>query len=258
MLSIIIPTLNEENYLPRLFDCLKKQNFKNRVPPSLGRGRGEGEEEDKVLFAYEIIVADTGSKDKTREIARTFGCKIAKGGLPAKGKNEGAKVAKGDLFLFLDADVLLPEDFFENALKEFKERNLDIATFILVPITESRLPKVLFNIFYNYPLQFFEKRWPHGAMGILVKKELHKSLRGFNEVIKVGEDHYYVQEGLRLGKFGVIKTTKIFSSLRRFRREGWLRVGLKYGWGEIYMKLFGPIKKEIFKYEFDYVKDGKP
>lgn len=236
MLSIVIPTLNEENYLPRLLDCLRKQNSKN----------------------YEIIVADANSKDKTREVAQTFGCKTIKGGLPAKGKNEGAKIAKGDLLLFLDADVLLPKDFLENVLKEFEEKNLDIATFVLTPITKSKFPKILFDIFYNYPLRIFEKRWAHGAMGVLVKKDLHKSLGGFDEEIKIGEDHYYIQKRLKLGKFGVIKTTKIFSSLRRFRREGWIRVALKYGFTEFYMKLFGPIKKEIFKYEFDYSKDEKP
>ncbi len=236
MLSIIIPALNEENYLPRLLVCLKKQNFKN----------------------YEIIVADADSRDKTREIAQTFGCKIVRGGLPARGRNKGVKVAKGDLLLFLDADGLLPKDFLEKALKEFKERDLDIASFVLNPISERKYPKILFDIFYNYPLRIFEKRWAHAMIGILVKNDLHKSLRGFDEEIRVGEDHYYVQQGSKLGKFGVIKTTEIFPSLRRFRREGWIRLGLKYGLGEVYMKLFGPIKKEIFKYEFDYPKDRKP
>jgi len=233
MLSIIIPTLNEENYLPRLLNCLKKQNFKD----------------------YEIIIADANSKDRTREIAKDFGCKVVKGGLPAIGKNAGAKESKGDLILFLDADVLLPDNFLKNALKEFKERNLYVATFCLIPISKSKIPKILFNIFYNFPLRIFEKRWAHGAMGILVKKELHKSLKGFDEKIKVGEDHYYVQQGFKLGKFGVIKTTEIFTSLRRFRVEGWIRVGIKYGLVELYMKLFGPIKKEIFKYEFNYSKN---
>ena len=235
MLSIIIPVLNEENYLPRLLDCFKKQNFKN----------------------YEIIVADADSKDKTREIAQTFGCKIVRGGLPAKGRNEGAKIIKGDLILFLDGDALLPANFLEKALKEFTERNLDIASFVLTPISEKKYPKILFNIFYNYPLRFFEKRWAHAMIGILVKNNLHESLKGFDEEIKVGEDHYYVQQGSKLGKFGVIKTTEIFTSLRRFQREGWIRVGLKYGLGELYMKICGPIKKEIFKYEFDYPKDGR-
>lgn len=233
MLSIVIPTLNEENYLPRLLNCIKKQNFKD----------------------YEIIVSDAKSKDKTREVAQTFGCKIVKGGLPAKGRNEGAKIIKGDLILFLDADALLPEDFLEKTLKEFKQRNLDIASFILTPISKRKYPKILFNIFYNYPLRFFEKRWAHAMAVILVKNNLHKSLNGFDEEIKIAEDHYYVQQGSKLGKFGVIKTTEIFTSLRRFKKEGWFRVGLKYGLSEIYMKLFGPIKKEIFKYEFDYPKN---
>jgi len=233
MLSIIIPTLNEENYLPRLLNCIKKQNFKD----------------------YEIIVADANSKDRTREIAKDFGCKIVMGGLPAKGRNKGAKIIKGNLILFLDADALLPEDFLEKTLKEFKQRNLDIASFILTPISKRKYPKILFNIFYNYPLRFFEKRWAHAMIAVLVKNDLHESLKGFDEGIKIGEDHYYVQQGSKLGKFGVIKTTEIFTSLRRFQREGWIRVGLKYGLGEVYMKLFGPIKREIFKYEFNYPKN---
>jgi glycosyltransferase involved in cell wall biosynthesis len=233
MLSIVIPTLNEENYLPRLLNCIKKQNFKD----------------------YEIIVADADSKDKTIEIAKSFGCIVVKGGLPSAGKNAGARISKGNLILFLDADVLLPDNFFEDALKEFEERKLCITTFCLVPISKSRIPKILFNILYNYPLRVFEKRWAHGAMGILVKKELHKSLKGFDEEIKIGEDHYYVQQGFKFGKFGVIKSTKIFMSLRRFQTQGPIKTLLKYGLVEIYMKFFGPVRKDIFKYRFDYPKN---
>ena len=233
MLSIVIPTLNEENYLPRLLNCLKKQKFKD----------------------YEIIVADADSKDKTREIAKSFGCRVVKGGLPSAGKNAGARISKGNLILFLDADVLLPDNFFENTLKEFKERKLCITTFCLVPISKSRIPKILFNILYNYPLRIFEKRWAHGAMGILVKKGLHKSLKGFDEEIKIGEDHYYAQQGLKFGKFGMIKSTKIFMSLRRFQTQGPIKTLLKYGLVEIYMKFFGPVRKDIFEYRFDYPKN---
>lgn len=54
MLSIIIPTLNEEKYLPRLLDSIYKQDFKN----------------------YEIIVSDAGSSDKTFEVAKRYGTKF--------------------------------------------------------------------------------------------------------------------------------------------------------------------------------------
>ena len=93
MLSIIIPCLNEEEYLPLLLESVKKQKF----------------------LDYEIILADAGSKDKTLQIAKKYNCKIVPGGLPSKGRNQGAKKAKGDLLLFLDADVILPDGFFKDA-----------------------------------------------------------------------------------------------------------------------------------------------
>ena len=46
MLSIIIPTLNEEKYLPKLLESIKKQDFTR----------------------YEIIVADADSIDKTKHV----------------------------------------------------------------------------------------------------------------------------------------------------------------------------------------------
>lgn len=57
-LSIIIPTYNEEEYLPKLLEGIKSQDFED----------------------YEIIVADANSTDKTREIAEVYGCKIVDGG----------------------------------------------------------------------------------------------------------------------------------------------------------------------------------
>ena len=75
MLSIIIPTLNEEKYLPKLLDSIVKQSYKD----------------------YEIIIADNNSKDKTRSIARSYGCRLTKGGMPAVARNNGAKIARGKL-----------------------------------------------------------------------------------------------------------------------------------------------------------------
>ena len=94
MLSIIIPTLNEEKYLPLLLESIKKQ---------------------KDFFDYEIIVADAGSKDKTLEIAKNYGCITVGGGLPSKARNEGAKITNGNTLLFLDADVILTNDFLKLA-----------------------------------------------------------------------------------------------------------------------------------------------
>jgi len=233
MLSIIIPTLNEEKYLPSLLESIKRQNFKD----------------------LEVIIADADSKDKTVRIAKKYNCKIVRGGLPAKGRNEGAKLSHGDLFLFLDADTVLPEKFFEKVLKELKERNLGIASFFLSPQLKRKSQNLLFNIFYNLPILIFEKILPHASQAILVKREIFERIGGFDEKIKFAEDHNFVRRARKNGKFGIIKSMKIFSSSRRFEKDGWIKTYLKYIFAELYMIFFGGIKKEIFKYKFgDYNK----
>ena len=112
MLSIIIPALNEEKQIGPLLKLLKNSSFPKDC---------------------EIIVADAGSKDRTAAIARSFGCVVVKGGLPAVGRNTGARTAKGELLLFLDSDVTVSENFLENSLSEFKKRNLVCASYRLIP-----------------------------------------------------------------------------------------------------------------------------
>jgi glycosyltransferase involved in cell wall biosynthesis len=234
MISIIIPTLNEEDYLPLLLESIKNQDF-------------DGE--------YEIIVADAGSVDKTREIAKSFGCRVVKGGLPAKGRNEGAKIAKDDILLFIDADVILPKNFLQKTIEEVSRRNLDVAGFLISPQNpKQHIYKFAYNL-YNFWGRNLEKFSPQATMIILAKKDLHQRIKGFDEDIKIGEDHWYVRQASKYGKFGIIKSTKVFASMRRFEKDGLIKTCLKYIFTGIYMFLFGPIKREIFKYEFNHYKN---
>jgi len=227
-LSIIIPTFEEEKYLPLLLGSIKKQNFN---------------------CSYEIIVADAGSIDKTVAIAKSCGCRVVKGGLPARGRNEGAKVAKNELILFLDADTILPENSLENFILEFQKRNLDIAGFSLKPWGENKFLKFLYNFFYNWPILILEKILPHNAGATLVKKELHQKIGGFDEKIKFAEDQSYVRKAAKFGRFGLLRSAKIFYSQRRFEKEGWFKTYFKYLLAELYLIFFGQIKSNIFKYD---------
>jgi len=218
--SVIIPTLNEEKYLPMLLESIRAQDFTD----------------------YDIIIADAGSKDKTLEIAEKYKCRIVEGGLPAEGRNNGAKSAKGKLLLFLDADVVLPPSFFSKTLKEFRTRNLDIASFFLIPKEKSKIASLLFSFFYNIPIFLLEKILAHGAMGILIKKELFEKLNGFDEGIVLAEDHEFVRRAKKIGKYGLIKSIKIFVSIRRFRKYGWFKIALKYFLTELRMIFIGPVR----------------
>jgi len=233
MLSIIIPTLNEEKHLEKLLKSIESQDFNN----------------------HEIIIADAGSKDKTKKIAENFGCKIIKGGTPAQGRNKGVERAKGNLFLFLDADVVLTKNSLNKVLKEFKKRKLKIATFFLVPSTKKKTSKFLFTFFYNIPIFLMEKILPHAAMGILIERKLFKKLGGFNEKITLAEDHDLARRGKHLGKYGIIKSAIINVSDRRFKKEGWVKTYSKYLLCEGHMILIGPVKKDLFKYTYSHLKN---
>ncbi|MFC1630092.1 glycosyltransferase [Patescibacteria group bacterium] len=242
MLSIIIPTLNEEEYLPLLLKSIKKQDFSD----------------------YEIIVSDAASQDKTREIAESFGCKIVDGGLPAKGRNQGAKVARGNLLLFLDAETLIPEGFLGKALHEFKKRNLDVAGCNLEPVKEAWMSKFVslrfgYNLFYNWPAQALESVYPYAASFILIKKDIHERLGGFDETIKISEDHSYVRRAAKVGKFGILRFSPLPLFLRRIEKQGLIRTVAKYFFCNIFNVFLGDVRTDIFHYTFgQYKKKEKP
>lgn len=231
MLSIIIPTFNEEKYLPILLKSITRQDFKD----------------------YEIIIADANSGDKTLDIAKKYNCKIVVGGLPAKGRNEGAKAAKGDALLFLDADVVLPQNFFKKALFEFSDQKINFGAFILLPYPKNKVSYFFFNNFYNKQTTFFEKFSPHAAgAAILIKKEIFEKLNGYDETVKLAEDHDLAKRAKKITKFKFLKSTKVFVSDRRFRQDGWSNTIVKYLFCELHMALIGPVKLDILRYEFGH------
>jgi len=230
MLSIIIPTLNEEKYLPRLLASIKNQDFSD----------------------YEIIVSDGNSKDKTRAVAAANTCRVVVSDRrsPACQRNEGATLARGEILLFLDADSRLPDGFLEKSYKQFIDRGLDAAGFYLRFDSPRRLYK-LYNFFYDLTC-FFGQFFKPASVGvaIMVKKAYHKRLNGFDESIFIGEDYDYTTRIFKIGRFRMIKKTFIYFSPRRWEKEGQFRVLARLIKASFYFLFKGPIRKKIVKYEF--------
>lgn len=231
-LSIIIPTFNEERLLPKLLSSLKHQS----------------------VFPKEIIVADAFSIDRTRSIAKAFGCKIVNGGLPAKARNNGAKHARGSILLFLDADVVLPAHFLETTVKEMLNRKLDIASCFITPRSNLSIDKFMHH-FANQYMRLTQKFHPHvPGFCIFVKKGIHFSIAGFDESLVLAEDHDYVRRAKKVGKFGYLKSYKIPVSVRRLSQDGRIKIALKYIAIELHLIFIGQIKKNIFNYKFGHYK----
>lgn len=228
--SIIIPTFNEECFLPKLLASLKKQS----------------------VLPKEIIVTDAFSVDNTREIAKSFGCKVVDGGLPAKARNNGAKCATEQLLLFLDSDVVLPPYFLEKTIKEMSDRKLDITSCFISPRSNLRIDKFLHH-FANQYLKLTQKFYPHiPGFCIFVKKDIHRRINGFDESLVLAEDHDYVSRAKGIGRFSYLKSYKIPVSVRRLSRDGRLKISLKYIAVELHLLFIGKIRKDIFKYRFGY------
>jgi len=230
MLSIIIPTLNEEKNIKPLLSAIKKGGLKD----------------------YEIVIADAGSKDKTIEIARQNNCIITKGGLPARGRNNGAKVAKGDILFFLDADLRFsPANFLKLSVDYFTKNDLSVASFPILPQRNNvYLNPFTLNLFYNGPQKILKKVFPMGAMGIMVKKEIFDKVKGFDESITLAEDHYFIQQAEKLGKFDVIPEVILYMPLRRFEKDGYFTTGFKYLFCGINLAMGKPERK--VKYDFGH------
>lgn len=236
-LSVVIPTYNEEQRLPGLLDAL----FKEKTD------------------AIEVIVADRPGKDRTREIAKSYGCKITGGGSPAEGRNEGAKIAQGDIILFLDADVKFLPQFIHKTLADFEKRKLGIASYHLYPQTNSFwLNKFTITLFYNWQQNLWQKFFPMGAMGILVKRDIFNQVGGFDPSIKLAEDMYLVGRAAKLGKFGIIKNVPLFMPLRRFEKDGYIRTAWKYFLCGLHMVFLGPVRSgKTFDYDFSHYDNDK-
>jgi len=224
-LSCVIIALNEEKYLPLLLESLRKQTFKD----------------------LEIIVADYNSKDRTREIAESYGCRITLGGNYTVGRNNGARAAKSDYLLFLDADSTLPENFLEVNFQKFKESGNGTGTVPVKPMSTRLVDRTFFE-FYNLWASLMSRLSPHSAgCGIFARKDVFDAIGGFDERVVFAENHDFTR---RAKKYGfVILPVPMYTSVRRLDKEGRLKFMAKYAYSGLYRLFFKEIDKKLFKYE---------
>jgi glycosyltransferase involved in cell wall biosynthesis len=197
-----------------------------------------------------VVVADAGSMDETRRLAERRGATVVDGGKPAAGRNAGAQAAIGDLILFLDADDEIDEDFIATVLDEFVARELSVATTFVDPI--ERDPRNIFACeVVNLYLDVMQYVAPHApGFCILVRRDVHEAIGGFDETVILAEDHDYVQRAAEQGKFRVLSNIRVGTSMRRIEKEGLVRLAFKYLYCELYVVTGTPIREVPFDYEF--------
>lgn len=234
--SVIIPAYNEEDYIGRLLKDLVAQRFKD----------------------LEVIVADAKSTDKTIDVINSYASQLdvkiveAPPKNPGAGRNNGAKVARGDWLLFLDADVDTDDtDFIRTLLGKTEAKGWKTSSAKMTTKGAKLFGRIGTWLYYSYLQLVSRTKNPIGPGAcILTRSDFFHQLGGFNEKITYGEDNDYITRASKEG-FGYINDTYYFVDLRRFDEEGVIRLSIKNIRNEIHrLTHHSQLDESPFEYEF--------
>lgn len=183
-IAVVIPTLNEEQYIGRCLKSLEQLNFSKDL--------------------IQICIVDSGSSDKTTKIASNFNAKIinVEKKTISYSRNKGAFNVHSDLIAFLDADCLPAPSWLKEAVVHFSSNNV-IAAGSYPSVLESesnQLQKMWAGLCKKSDKEIQSVDWLPSA-NIIVRSEIFNLIGGFNESLLTCED---VDLGYRLRKHGDI------------------------------------------------------
>lgn len=175
-ISFIIPTYNEEEAIPKLLNSIAKH-----TPASLD---------------YEILIADNGSTDATVETVRKYDINVIIDATATVGclRNLAARKAKGNIFVFLDADIILTEAWGENICEVFKSLIDDpwIVTGSKCGVSAHAgwIERYWFKPLLNKKVNYIN------SGHLITSRKLFYSMGGFDESLESGEDYAFSQAAI--------------------------------------------------------------
>jgi len=209
---------------PRFADCFTGKASLSLIIPTLNEAGGLGRVLDRVRgqAGVEIIVADGGSRDGTKEIAAQAGARVleAPGGRAGQ-LNAGALAASGRLLLFLHADTLPPQNY-ADLIREALDDPSTVAGAFRFQTDGSGALMRLIEQSANLRSTFLHL--PYGDQGLFMEKRVFGEMGGFAP-IPVMEDYELV---LRLRRRGTVRTLResAVTSARRWQGIGIARTTL--------------------------------
>lgn len=203
-ISIIIPTLNEEDRIGELVKHLRTIPHQH--------------------FLQEIIVCDGGSEDKTRELAQTAGARVLQA--PARSRaiqmNFGAQYAQGEILYFVHADAIPPKDCLVN-IKEAIQKGYQLGCFSYDFDSDSKLLKI-----NSYVTQFESITSGGGDQTLFLPKQTFEDLGRFNEELPIMEDFDFVWRAKKEYPLYFVKNPVLISA-RKYDKNSYLKVQIVNG-----------------------------
>jgi peptidoglycan/xylan/chitin deacetylase (PgdA/CDA1 family)/GT2 family glycosyltransferase len=233
--SVVIPTHNEEIYLPSCLESIKKQDY-----------AGE----------YEVIVVDNASTDNTAQIARDWGAKVVYEGKrsPACARQKGAEVATGKIIAFIDADTQAPAHWLSTIVWRFLcEPEMVVISGPYAYCDAGKIARIAsYSNFISIIIdQLFRKAFNKGSAvwgcNFAVRRSALLEVGGFDTSIRFYGEEYELSLRLRkAGKGGIIPRLFVLTSARRLKRIG--VVNQYWNWVVDYFSVlfwYKPISEEL-------------
>jgi glycosyltransferase involved in cell wall biosynthesis len=222
LISIVIPAHNEEGYLADTLEALQRQNYP----------------------WFEVIVVANGCTDRTADVAKGNCQRLIVLSQKSLGvaRNLGARMARGELIVFLDADTILEPMTLRKIAEDFN-RNCAAATIKGRP-DSARLP---------FRLVYFLKNFTHrsmlhaGSSGVIICwKEQFERIGGFDEHLEVCENSDLIRRLKQFGRYKYIGEVSATTSMRRYEQRGFGRQ--VWLWVKLWVQsLFGDLRHKPYE-----------
>jgi len=221
LISVIIPTYNEEKYIEATLKALRNQSYDKK---------------------FEIIVSDSKSKDKTIKIAKKYADKVIvidKRTVGA-GRNAGADAARGEILVFLDADTIPMYNFLRIVEQTFKDKKTIAASCPILPSSYNNIELIGTWLLNSFLLRtsIKIKKPVFATICFVCRKDAFEKAGKFDENLKVIEDIEFSTRLRKIkGKFKFMEETVAIASTRRHKKWSALKIVKTWPLGYIKYKV---------------------
>jgi glycosyltransferase involved in cell wall biosynthesis len=192
-ISFVIPAWNEEKLIGSTIESIQQSAQE---------------------YDFEIIVADDASDDRTAEIAKGLGATVVSCNNRQIGptRNDGARVASGDILVFVDADTIVSEQVVYETIEAIQNGAVAGGSF---PMFEGDLPLLAKILTPMLRLIFKVLRIAAGAYMFCTPESFEKAGK-FDPKFFAAEEVHLSNKLHKFGKYKTIKS-RVVTSGRKFR-----------------------------------------